>query len=384
MTDLNPIERTYRRLTSEGRAPLKLFQGNPTLHGIHFPQEILQEAYAKALTHARYEPDPKGRREAREAVARYYAEQGWEISPRNIQITCGTSESFFYLFGLLARPGDHFLAPVPTYPLFEHLAHAARVGLRYYRLEETRNWAIHLDQLKSLADERTRGVILISPHNPTGAVAAEAQLEPLVTWCNEKNLPLICDEVFAPFYFGEHGYPRAAARMQPELCFCLNGISKLLALPGLKLGWMTVTGKKSKTEGILDPLETLADTFLSVHDPVQRALPTLLQESRPFQRDYQNEVRRRWDKARTQLRTFAGLEWVDPVGGYYVTVRVKDSRGRNEEKWIIELMEQQGVFVHPGYFFDLEEGLHFVFTFLTDPGLLERGLDKIKAFIEGG
>src|SRR5262245_19002175 len=96
-------------------------------------------------------------------------------------------------------------------------------------------------------------------------------LEPLVAWCNEKNLPLLCDEVFVPFYFGEGKFPRPAAVTKPNLCFTLNGISKLLALPGMKLGWIAVTGRDEKVKWAVDSLELLADTFLSVHDPIQRA-----------------------------------------------------------------------------------------------------------------
>lgn len=378
--ELNPIEKTYRRLVAEGRPPIKLFQGNPTLHGIQFPQELLKEAYARALEGGRYEPDPKGLWTAREAIAKFYASEGWNILPEQILLSSGTSESFFYLFTHLAGPGDHFLAPLPTYPLFEHLAESARVKLRYYPLEEGNHWQINLEKLKAQADERTRGVILISPHNPTGAVTGPEILEPLVQWCNGKNLPLICDEVFYPFYFGEEKYPRPAQVTRPDLCFTLNGISKLLALPGLKLGWIAVTGQEEKVHRAMDGLETLADAFLSVHDPIQRALPTLLDKSALFRQGYREEIRLRRDHCLALLKKIPDLDWVAPQGGFYLTVRVKDENKRSEERWVLDLMEQKGVFVHPGYFFDLEDGIHFIFTYLTEPVNLQRTLGRIDEF----
>ena len=380
MESINNIEKTYRRLAAEGRAPLKLFQGNPTLHGIHFPQSLLKEAYAEALEYPRYEPDPKGLRSAREAIAGWYAAENWKTDPENIILTSGTSESFFYLFNILSQPGDHFLAPLPTYPLFDHLAQSSRVDLRYYRLEEENNWQINLAQLQSLVDSRTRGVILISPHNPTGAVANRKLLEPLVAWCNQQKLPILCDEVFAPFFFGAEGFPRPAAITKPDLCFTLNGISKLLALPGMKLGWIAVSGKEDKVKQAVESLEILADSFLSVHDPIQRALPKLIADSRDFQKQYQQEILSRWEGTRGLLQQFPSLQWVPPQGGFYLTVRVNDPKGRSEEQWILDLMEQQGVFVHPGYFFDLEEGIHFVFTYLTETTTLHPALKKIGIF----
>jgi alanine-synthesizing transaminase len=383
MESINNIEKTYRRLAAEGQPPIKLFQGNPTLHGIHFPRKLLKEAYAPVLDYPQYEPDPKGLRSARQAIAQWYATENWEMDPENILLTSGTSESFFYLFNTLAQSGDHFLAPVPTYPLFEHLAHAARVGLRYYRLEEENDWRINLEQLKSLVDARTRGVILISPHNPTGAVPGPETLESLVSWCNKRDLPILCDEVFAPFYFGEGRFPRPAIITKPELCFTLNGLSKLLALPAMKLGWIAVSGREEKVKRAMDSLETLADTFLSVHDPIQRALPKLLNGSEDFRKIYQREIHSRWINTQTLLQQIPFLQWVPPQGGFYLTIRVTDKKVRDEEPWVLALMEQKGVFVHPGYFYDLEEGIHFVFTYLTEPATLQTALGKIGEFVQG-
>jgi hypothetical protein len=161
----------------------------------------------------------------------------------------------------------------------------------------------------------------------------------------------------------------------------LNGISKLLALPGLKLGWIAITGEEVKIKTALDSLETLADTFLSVHDPIQRALPELLAGSGDFRRNYQLELRSRWENCRILLEKIPRLEWVAPEGGFYLIARVTGEKHRSEEQWVLDLMEQKGVFVHPGYFFDLEDGIHFVFTYLTEPATLQHALGKIDAFI---
>src|SRR5262245_50406635 len=132
MQPLNRIEQTYRRLTASGKKILKLFSGNPVEQGFRFPSEVLEEAYRAYFRSQHYDPHPKGLPAARKAVAEYYRGQGASVDPENILLTSGTSESFFYLFSLLARPGENLLTPCPSYPLFDHIALLARVELRPY------------------------------------------------------------------------------------------------------------------------------------------------------------------------------------------------------------------------------------------------------------
>ena len=282
MESLNPIEQTYRRLTAAGKKILKLYSGNPNDQGIHFPGAILEESYREYFQRQDYCPHPKGLPQAREAIARYYAEQGADLDPEHLILTSGTSESFFYLFSMLGGPGDNFLTPVPAYPLFESIAALAKVELRHYALREDRGWSMDFADLERRADAHSRALILVSPNNPTGAVASAEEVEALVAWANARDLPLICDEVFSEFYFGAGPFPRPMRLAKPRLCFTLNGLSKMFALPGLKLSWIALSGEEDRLTPALDHLETTADTFLSCHIPIQEALPRLFQEGREF------------------------------------------------------------------------------------------------------
>src|SRR3989338_1947436 len=290
---LNRIERKFRELTAQGRAPLRLFSGNPVENGIVFPGEILSEIYDRFFSRQESCPHPRGLPEARAAVQRYYAGQGAVVDPENILLTSGSSESFFHLFRLLTEPGDNILAPHPGYPLFDEIAKMARIELRHYPLLENWEWSIDLEGLMRSADARTRAIVLISPHNPTGAVATAEEITAIVDFANRRHLPLICDEVFSEFYFGESVYPRPVGLTNPRLCFTLNGISKLFALPHLKLGWIAVTGERTLVETAVDRLETATDTFLAAHTPIQQALPALFSEGAGFLARYRQEVARR-------------------------------------------------------------------------------------------
>ncbi len=377
---INLIEKTYRELTAQGRPVLKLFSGNPNDEGFLFPGGILEKAYARYFRDQDYRPHSKGLTEARRAIAAYYAERGAEVDPENLLLTAGTSESFLHLFKLLARPGDNVLAPNPAYPLFDHIAALAGIELRHYALREESRWSMDLEDLRRKADDRTRAVVLISPNNPTGHVASETEIRELVDWANQKKIPLICDEVFSEFFYGKDSFPRPIAVSKPDLCFTLNGISKMFALPALKLGWIAVTGRKSLVDPAVDRLETTADTFLSCHIPIQKALPDLFEKGRAFVDGYVAEVGRRRLMMMNLLRSSEKIRFVEPQGGFYFTAEIQTDLA--EEDFVVELLKKEGVFVHPGYFFDYEKGCHIVLSFLVHPERMQPGVASLVTFLQ--
>ena len=381
MHAINRIEQTYRDLIASGRKITKLYQANPNEEGFHFPFEILESAYRRYFERQDYHPHPKGLRAARVAIQDFYLSAGIELDPEYILITSGSSESFSYLFSLLAEPGDNLLTPNPSYPLFDHIAQMARVELRQYPLLEERNWEIDLQELRRLTDSRTKAIVLVSPSNPTGAVTSSEQIGEVVDWANKKGLALICDEVFSEFYFGEGRFPRPMALARPELCFTLNGISKMFALPGLKLSWIVVSGEKKRVDAAVDRLETINDTFLSCHIPIQEALPSLFSEGKDFLNHYRKEVATRRTLALQYLQSRA-LKIVSPEGGFYLMAAVRKNLSVSEEDLVIRLMKETGLFVHPGYFYDEEKGIHFVVSHLLKPETQEAALPRLTSFIE--
>lgn len=381
MDSINSIEKTFRQLQTEGHEILRLFSGNPNEQGIRFPPEILQEIYQDYFRYQEYSPHPKGLLIAREAIAAYYAEQGVSVDPENIILTSGTSESFFYLFSLLAKPGENFLTPNPSYPLFDWIAHLTHVELRHYHLQEENHWSVDLESIKRAANPKTKGLILISPHNPTGSVISSHQLGDLIEWANERGLPIITDEVFSEFYFGEGKFPRLISAGKPHLAFTLNGISKMFALPALKLGWIVVTGERRLAAEKVDWLETTADTFLSSHIPIQKGLPQLFKQGNDFLRIYRQMVSDRREAAVQMLRSIESVRFVPPQGGFYLMAEVKKGIGLSEEEFVIRLMKEEGIFVHPGYFYDYDHGIHFVISCLTEEERLQTGLEKVGRFL---
>jgi alanine-synthesizing transaminase len=370
----NPLYTVYERLKAEGVPITDLVRGNVNEHGIIYPPEILNEILAKAAEAARiYRPDSLGQQPARAAVSEYYA--GLEIPAEQILITPGTSVSYWYCFKLLAEPGDEILCPQPSYPLFDYIARLAGVHVSHYRLVESRQWAIDLDYLENQITDRTRAIVLISPHNPTGMVADDEQLRRLAEVAARHSLAIISDEVFSEFIFEIKTFPRAAATRAP-LVFTLNGFSKLFALPGMKIGWMTVSGDKDLVKKSMGALEMISDTFLPVNEIAQFAVPEIFRHGQDFLTRYKAWVSKCRDEALNGLK---GISFTAPQGSFYVTIRIPF----DEEETAVRLLEKQHILVHPGYFYDISPE-HLVMTFIDNLESLSNHFAKIAEVISRG
>jgi aspartate/methionine/tyrosine aminotransferase len=367
--DLTPNQIELARQRAAGSGYIDLTSSNPTHHGLLFPPDVLRRAAEGYWAARRYDPDPRGLPAAREAIRRYYAGRipPLALDPDDIFITASTSEAYSLLFALLANPGDNVLAPSVSYPLFDYLAAAHHVELRPYALDEQRGWRMDPASLKLQADGRTRAVLAISPHNPTGMVVQGA-----LPWLTALGLPVICDEVFAEFPYGAPAAPPFGA-IYPELpVFHLNGISKMFALPDLKLGWVALSGPARGLYG--ERLEVLNDTFLSANTLTQTMLPTLFAEGEPFVEAMRAHFRANLDMALELLGQCAQIHAQPPDGGYYLFPAVD---GWDDEEALVLHLLGHGVLVHPGFFYGYERGTHIMISCLTAPEQLRAGIGRL-------
>lgn len=362
----NPLYLLRDDLLRRGLPLTDLVRGNVNEHGIVFPQEALKDILREAAGHARvYHPDSLGQEPARTAVSQYY---GGMIPPRQILITPGTSVSYWYCFKLLAQAGDEILTPTPSYPLFDYIARLCDVNLTTYRLDESSGWAIDLDHLESQVSSRTRAIVLISPHNPTGMVASRDQLKELAFIAARYELPILSDEVFSEFLFGMESLPRPAETDAP-LVFTLNGFSKMFALPGLKFGWIGISGDENLVARSVSALEMISDTFLPVNETVQFAAPGIFEAGRGFLGSYKTWVAACRNNA---VESLDGCSFVQPAGGFYLTL----SLPHDEEETALRLLRDSQILAHPGYFYDIPPD-HLVTTFVHDPETVRRTFARI-------
>ncbi len=371
--ETNPLYTLRDQLRAQGRRIIDLVSGNVNEHGIVFPAGILEQALVDGARRcAIYDPNSFGQKPAREAIAAYYGAQGIPITAERLLLTPGTSVSYWYSFRLLADEGDEILCPSPSYPLFDYIALLSGVRLIPYRLREARGWGIDLDHLEACISTRTRAVALISPHNPTGHVSGGEELAGLAELAARHDLAIISDEVFSEFLLVPGPLPRPAASAAP-LVITLNGFSKMYALPGLKLGWMALSGDDGKVRQALAALEMIADTFLPVGEIAQAAVPDIMSRGRRFLEEYSAEIRRRWAEAADLLGNSRALEFVAPQGGFYVTLRLQ---GIGEDEAAERLLREEGLLVHPGHFYDIAPP-HLVLSFVQEPSMIREAFGRI-------
>jgi alanine-synthesizing transaminase len=354
----------------ESRSVLDLTESNPTRAGIPYGEGV-PEALGDPGG-IRYQPLPFGLESAREAVAKAQEEDvGIRISPSRLVLTSSTSEGYAFLFKLLCDSGDEVLVPEPSYPLFEHLAHLEGVRLVPYPLAYDGEWHVDLPAVHEAKSERTRAIVLVHPNNPTGSYVKKDELAAL----GALGLPFISDEVFASYPLGADPHrARSALDWDSGLVFALGGLSKMAALPQMKLAWIAVGGDDRLAREASARLELIADTFLSVGTPVQLAAPRLL-ASRHIARD---AIRARLEvnlavAAKELNGSPASLLRVE--GGWYATLRLP--RTRSEEEWVLTLLRDDGVYVHPGHFFDFASEAYVVTSLLTPEPTFREGLGRI-------
>lgn len=372
--DLNRLAQAVQGYRASGRPLCDLTESNPTRAGlVHSPDVLSALAVPSGVV---YEPEPFGLPAARAAVARDLARRGVEIATDRIVLTASTSEAYSYLFKLLCDPGDEVLVPTPSYPLFEHLARLDAIRAVPFAMEFHGVWSIDIGAVAHAATPATRAVLVVSPNNPTGGYLKRSELAALATLCQERSLALIGDEVFFDYPLEAPHAPTASVLEQEDvLTFSLGGLSKSAALPQVKLGWVALGGPAREVQRALTRLELIADTYLSVSTPVQLATASLVEAGTRLRSRIQ-------DRVRSNLAALQRLAAVQPScdvlpveGGWSAVVQVPATRG--EEELVLQLLEQDGVLVHPGYFFDFAREAFVVISLLAPPAVFEAGAARL-------
>jgi aspartate/methionine/tyrosine aminotransferase len=354
---INALSELLQSMRLRGGRVLDLTESNPTQAGIDYPAGFLDCLTAEAAV--RYEPEAFGLLSAREEIGRVY-----DAPVDRVVMTASTSEAYSWLFKLLCDPGDEVLVPRPSYPLFEYLAALESVTARHYGLFHDHGWFIDFHAIESATTQRTRAIVLVNPNNPTGHFLRRHELAQL----NAFGLPVISDEVFRDYRV--HPATESVFSLQDvsdNLVFTLNGLSKTVGLPQMKLAWMIANGPADLVREALGRLEIIADTYLSAGTPVQCGLPGLLKLREPVQRQIIGRLRGNLETLRG-----SGLRWLDVEAGWYAVV------AGQEEGIEMRMLRDHGVLVQPGYFYDFENPGYIVISLLTRPEVFREGIEKLQ------
>jgi aspartate/methionine/tyrosine aminotransferase len=371
----NPISELLGEKRRRGERVLDLTESNPTQAGIEYPAEAIASAFATARA-LRYDPEPFGLNEGRIAVAGYYAGAGLRIDPARIVLTASTSEAYAYLFKLLTDPGDEILTPRPSYPLFEYLAKLESVRAVQYPLFYDHGWHLDGAALRALITPRTRAIVTVHPNNPTGSYLKRHELAEMIALAQEHELAIISDEVFSDYSLDEDPDRAGVVADQTEaVAFSLSGLSKIVGLPQMKLGWMVAGGPAPLRAAALERLEFIADTYLSAGTPVQLAAGALLEARRDVQRQIGARLTANLAALRSVIAAASHVRLLEVEGGWYASLQVP--RLRSEEEWTLALLRDHNVLVQPGFFYDFGTEAFLVISLLTRPDIFVEGLSRL-------
>ena len=372
----NALSALLTELRTEGREILDLTVSNPTRCGFTYPEVAIRTALSLPAV-LDYDPDSQGSRATREAIA---AHHGHGLRPEELLLTASTSEGYGLLFKLLGDPGDEVLVPSPSYPLFDWLARLEGLQARSVPSYFHDRWHLDLGGLEAALTARTRALVVVNPNNPTGHFLSSVEWSGLTDFCARHGLALLVDEVFS-------GYALEAADdclrtvladpAPPCPVFLLSGLSKVAALPQIKLGWVAVRGPGAAEH--LEALAFLADQYLSVSASAQAAAPALLALAPALRIQVLARLRSNLAHLDEALAARPHLSRLPVEGGWSVLLRRPAVDG--DEACALRLLREASVLVHPGSFFDLTGDGHLILSLLTPETVFRKGLSRILPLI---
>ena len=377
----NALSLLLQRKKSAGDIVFDLTESNPTRVGLDYDAETILAALAQPQSIV-YQPDPRGLEEARQAIAAYYRDRGQRLEIDSILLTASTSEAYSILFKLLGNPKDEILIPRPGYPLLFYLACFESLQSIAYplRYDVRKGWFIDMDVLPALITPNTKAIVLVNPNNPTGSYVKQQELAALDAVCHRHDLALIVDEVFSDFETAATpDRVRTAVNRSGALTFVLNGLSKMVGLPQVKLGWIVGGGDPDLAKAALSRLEMMLDFYLSVATPVQHAAQRLLCGRKAIQRQMLARITANGRFLAERVAQTANSRVLLREGGWYAIIEISDEV--SDEDRVLQLLEHDNTLVHPGYFYEFNREGFVVVSLLTPVEPFQAGIIRlIKRF----
>ena len=369
-TEESPLARAHRERVQAGLPLADLTASNPTRCGFDYQTGLLDGL--KNVQALEYDPQPLGLLSSREAVCGYYADHNISVHPGRVVLTTSTSEAYSFLFKLLCDPGSEIVVPQPGYPLFDFLATIDDVRIKGAPLVYDHGWQIEPEGFRRAITAKTRAIVLVHPNNPTGHFTKPWEAEELARICRDRSLALIVDEVFLDYGLGPEPATSFAAGLNGVDVFVVSGLSKIAGLPQMKVAWIVATGPN--VVPAMERLEVIADTFLSMNAPVQGAIAGWITGRSHIQEQILARVTTNLVELDRQLADDTTVRRLKVEGGWYAVLRIPALQA--DEKTVLELLER-GAWVHPGYFFGMEESGWLVVSLLAPVEEFQTGVEVI-------
>ncbi|RXJ74711.1 aminotransferase [Veronia nyctiphanis] len=382
-----PVLKQAKRLEEEGHKILKLNIGNPAPFGFDAPDEILVDVIRNLPTSQGY-CDSKGIYSARKAVVQHYQKRGMlDLDVEDVYIGNGVSELIVMAMQALLNTGDELLVPAPDYPLWTAAVSLSGGNPVHYICDEESDWYPDLDDIKSKITPNTKGIVLINPNNPTGAVYSRDFLLEVVELARTHKLIIFADEIYDKILYDGAQHHSIAPLAPDVFCVTFGGLSKSYRVCGFRAGWMLLSGPRHLAKGYVDGLDMLASMRLCANVPMQHAIQTALGGYQSI-----NELilpggrlLEQRDKAYEMINQIPGVSCVKPKGALYLFPKIDTKRYNihNDEKLMLDFLMQEKVLMVHGTGFNWPKPDHFRIVTLPRVDDLEMAISRFERFLSG-
>ncbi len=382
-----PVLKQAMKLEDEGQRILKLNIGNPAQFGFEAPEEVLMDVI-KNLPNSQGYCDSKGLFSARKAVMQHYQAKGLlSLDTNDIYIGNGVSELIVMAMQSLLNNGDEILVPAPDYPLWTAAANLSGGKAVHYICDEESDWFPDIDDIKSKITSRTKGIVLINPNNPTGAVYSKALLEQIVELARQHNLIVFSDEIYSKIVYDDAVHIPLATLADDILIVTFDGLSKAYRVCGFRVGWMMISGAKKQARDYISGIEILASMRLCANVPMQHAIQTSLGGYQSI-----NELTvpggRLYDQTQTAwklLNDIPGISCTKPNGALYLFPKLDQKRFniKDDQRFAMDLLVEEKILIVQGTGFNWHKPDHFRIVCLPRVDEMAIAIKKIGNFLEG-
>lgn len=381
-----PVMDEAKRMEAAGAKIMKLNIGNPAVFNFEAPPKLV-EVMNQHLATAHAYTDSRGIVEAREAIVRYHRSRGIKnIDIDDVYIGNGVSELIMVVMQGLLDSGDEVLIPSPDYPLWTAAVNLAGGTAVHYRCDEQSDWNPDIEDIRRKISPRTKGILLINPNNPTGAVYSREVVQQVVDFAVENQLILFADEIYDRIIYDGAKHYSAAAMSDETLFITLNGLSKSHRVAGYRSGWMVISGNRAMAKSYLEGLNMLCSMRLCSNAPAQYAVKVALDEENSIEQLIApgGRLHEQRDYAWKRLNEISGISCVKPQGALYLFPKIDAARFniKNDEKFIRDLLVQTHVHLVQGTGFNWPEPNHFRIIFLPDMDVLVPAFDCLEEFLK--
>jgi len=378
------LEHAYR-LEEEGHRILKLNIGNPAPFGFAAPDEIIQDVIYN-LPNAEGYTASKGLFVARKAIMQECQRlqiPGVDID--DIFLGNGASELIVMAMQALLNNGDEILVPAPDYPLWTAAVNLAGGKARHYLCDEESDWFPDLADIESKISDKTRGIVVINPNNPTGSVYSKEVLEQIVELARRHNLIIFSDEIYSKILYDDAEFIPMARLAQDVVCVSFNGLSKSYRLAGFRSGWMIISGAKHRAKNYIEGLEMLSSMRLCANVPAMYAVQTALGGYQSINELIMpgGRLRDQRDAAMSALANLPGVSCVKPRGALYLfpKINLDMHKIRDDQQMVLDFLIQEKILLVQGTAFNWPKPDHFRIVFLPREDDLTRAINRFGEFL---